>query len=366
LNYLRGLFRMIKSAKRLLQLAATILLLSVMTSAQIPQPRGLVNDFADKLSPAARQALENQLKDFFSKHRVEIAVVTIPFDRLQNNSIENYTRELARMWKNNPGHTNLEVVLLVAIKDKKTDGLYGGSTRLEVTNNLQKVLSDELAKDIIQGMREDLKSGQFDNAITKGVQNIFSALSQFYGVLPEVTGNRGTSVAPNSSGSSAQSSTNRYSGAPNNSSKQNTNSNDRSLWAWDVPVYLFAFLFLGFILSMLFGGFILRGIAKSTGNKQSNHRASRFVASGISSSDSTYRGANWNDTTGYSPFSSSSSSSSYSDSSNSSSDNSSSSYSDSSSSSSSSDFGSSSYSDSSSSSSSDSSSSSGGGATDNW
>jgi uncharacterized protein len=319
---------MMKNAKRFLQITTMILFVASAAFAQIaiPQPQGLVNDFAGKLSPETRQTLENQLRDFNARHGVEIAVVTIPFDNLKNNSIENYTYELARIWRNNLGHPNLQMVLLVAIKDVKADGEYHGSTRLEVHPNLGKVVPDALAGEIIRGMREDFKAGQFDNALTKGVQSIFSAFSRPYGVLSPA------------------------------GESQNSNPGAQNFSAWKEPSLLASMPIFFVIFFVFLAGFIVWAIARSNNGRQPNRNTSNVNSSAFNPNDSHYQASNspsnWHDTTSHSHFIDSSSSSSYSDS------GSSSSYSDSSSSSYSSD--------SSSSSSSDSSSSSSGGSTDNW
>jgi uncharacterized membrane protein YgcG len=368
LNDLWRLFKMMKNAKRFLQITAMILLVASTGFAQIqiPQPQGLVNDFADKLNPATKQTLENQLRDFNAQHGIEVAVVTIPFDRLQNNSIENYTHELARIWRNNSGHPNLQMVLLVAIKNVKAGGKYHGSTRLEVSRNLEQVLPDKLAGEIIRGMREDLKAGRFDDALMKGVKNTLSALSQSYGVLPDASGKQGNN--PNSKSSVLPTPLNQTSGAQNSLSRQNLNPTKGS---WVVPVILVLTVGLPLLIVAVIVFFIIRSIGKSNGIAQgsrSNYQSDQMSSEHIYANQHYVNHApGWNDSNNYSSHDNSSSSS-YSDSSTytGSGDSSSSSYSDSSSYSSYSDSSSSSFSDTSSSSSDSSSSSSSGGSTDSW
>lgn len=173
---------MMQIAKRPLQTMAIILFIAATGFAQmnIPQPQGLVNDFAKRLSPATTQRLEVQLKNFSDQHGIEIAVVLMSWDDLQNHSIEKYTRELAQRWKNNLAHQKLQLVLLVAIKKPNRKGVYSGSTRLEVSRNLEKVMPDALAGEIIRSIREDFKAGRFDKALTDGVQRILATLTTTY------------------------------------------------------------------------------------------------------------------------------------------------------------------------------------------
>jgi uncharacterized membrane protein YgcG len=345
---------MLKHSKRFLQLSAIMLLVGLTASAQIavPQPQGLVNDFANKLKPAARKALESRLQDFSDSHGIEIAVVTIPFDDLKNNPIDKYTRELAQFWKNSLGHTKLEAVLLIAIQSKKTVAGFHGSTRLEVSRRLEEDLPDELAGEIIREMRPELKAGRFNEALNKGVEGIFSALEQTYLAAPDAGGYQGYSANSNSAGSASATGSNQ-------TFKPQTDSFSRTS------------LLLLFGLPLLLTAAILLLIGRTIVNSNNSPRQHRgeptsgrtFFNPNEANHQPFNQGSSWHETNHFSQFSTSSSGSSHS--SYSDSGHSDSGYSDSSSYGSS-DSGSSGNSDSSSSGSSDSSSSSSGGSTDSW
>jgi uncharacterized protein len=53
-------------------------LVLLQAGPQIPPPRGLVNDFANVLSPAAVARMERLAQDVRDKSKGEIAVVTLP------------------------------------------------------------------------------------------------------------------------------------------------------------------------------------------------------------------------------------------------------------------------------------------------
>ena len=91
---------MINTLKRLFVTAAAIALLASIASAQpqVPQPQGMINDFAGKLSGGTRQQLETLLTNFRDRSGVEITVVTINSDDLKGYPIEDYTLQLGRQW----------------------------------------------------------------------------------------------------------------------------------------------------------------------------------------------------------------------------------------------------------------------------
>lgn len=319
---------MLKNSKRFLHLWAIILLAGLTASAQIatPQPQGLVNDFANKLSPAARQRLENQLKDFRDQHGIEIAVVTIPFDDLKNNSIERYTLELARNWKNNFGLKRLEAVLLIAMKGNKTADGYQGQTRLEVSRALEDDLSDGQAGEIIRGMRQDLRAGRFDEALNIGVQGIFSALEETY-IEASDEGSAQANVAPNVAGGRSANGASRNSGAQNFSSKQTPMSKNDS--GWSVSDKLLYLLGLPLLIVVIIGIFAVRMMSNPGDGRQAYGHSSHLRAPIFDRSDSNYQQSDhtssWHNTSHFSHSGDSNSSSSSSDSSSSSSSDSSSS-----------------------------------------
>ena len=119
--------------KRSFAVVALLFLLATASFAEItfPQPQGLVNDFASKLSPDTKQQLENLLLNFRARTDIEIAVVTVNFDDMQGYPIEDYALYLGRQWGVGRDSTKPAAVLVVAIKPPGSDGLYQGGTRLE-------------------------------------------------------------------------------------------------------------------------------------------------------------------------------------------------------------------------------------------
>src|SRR5262249_52209264 len=151
-----------------------------LAATRLPRPQGFVSDFAEKLSPAERQDLEARLKDFKDRSDgIEVAVVTIPYDWLGSLPLEKYSLRLARSWGIGArGKRKDGLLLLIAIKTRDDNGLYHGSTRLEVSRSLEDDLPSSVASGLIAAMHDDFVAGRFDQAANRGVQGIIETLGR--------------------------------------------------------------------------------------------------------------------------------------------------------------------------------------------
>ncbi|MEK6408559.1 MAG: TPM domain-containing protein [Acidobacteriota bacterium] len=174
---------MIKALRLSLTTVALLLLLvnASFADPQLPQPQGMLSDFAGKLSPANKQQIETLLRNFRDRTGIEIAVVTIPFDDMQGYPIEDYTLRLGRQWRVGRDSEKRALLLLVAIKPADGEGYHGG-TRLEVSRHLEGDVPDILAGELIRKMRVDFMAGRFDQALTTGTQTILATLAQRLGI----------------------------------------------------------------------------------------------------------------------------------------------------------------------------------------
>ncbi|HSB10021.1 MAG TPA: TPM domain-containing protein [Blastocatellia bacterium] len=169
---------------RLFLTAATLVLLASVSFAdlQLPQPQGMLSDFAGKLSPSTRQQLEASLRAFKDRTGIEVAVATVSFDDLQGYPIEEYALQLGRQWGVGRDSEKRALLLLVAIKAPDSGGVFHGGTRLEVSRHLEGDLPDILAGELIRKMRSDFMAGRFDQALTNGTQTILATLAQRLGI----------------------------------------------------------------------------------------------------------------------------------------------------------------------------------------
>src|SRR5262249_18187630 len=175
---------MTKAFQRFLTTAAIFVLLATAAFAdlQLPQPQGMLSDFAGKLSPQTKQQIETLLRNFRDRTGIEVAVVTINFDDMQGYPIEEYTLRLGRQWGVGRDSEKRALLLLVAIKPPDAQGGYHGGTRLEVSRHLEGDVPDILAGELIRRMREDFMAGRFDQALTTGTQTILATVAQRLGV----------------------------------------------------------------------------------------------------------------------------------------------------------------------------------------
>jgi uncharacterized protein len=114
-------------------LALFILSLGSIVEAQtIPRPRGLVNDFAEVISPAVEGSISRTLESFNDQTGIEIAVVTVP--SLQGYDIEGFTITLATAWGVGQRQKDNGIVILLAPNERQV--------RIEVGYGLEGDLTD--------------------------------------------------------------------------------------------------------------------------------------------------------------------------------------------------------------------------------
>lgn len=151
-------------------LAVLLLIVAVATTAyaqQYPKATGYVNDFANLLTREQGTSLNDELAAFEKKTTIEIAVVTVPW--LNNQSIEHYTRELAKEWGVGKRGQNNGIVFLIAPKERKV--------RIEVASGVHSVLTDSRADRIRdQAVLPRFKAGNMAQGIIDGTHAIMRAL----------------------------------------------------------------------------------------------------------------------------------------------------------------------------------------------
>jgi uncharacterized protein len=170
-HYIQNLYRRkcIMTIRKL-ALAAVLLIVVLATTSfaqQYPKATGYVNDFADLLTHEQGDSLNEELIAFEKKTSIEIAVVTVPW--LNNQSIEDYTRDLAREWAVGKSGQNNGVVFLIAPKERKM--------RIETASGVRAVLTDGLANRIRDNaVLPRFKAGNMAQGIIDGTHEIMGVL----------------------------------------------------------------------------------------------------------------------------------------------------------------------------------------------
>ena len=147
-------------------LALFLMLPCVAGALDAPALTGRVNDLARMLSPEASTRLEQKLAGFERETTNQVAVLTIA--SLQGDDIDQFAIRVAEQWKLGQQGKDNGVLLIMAQAERKV--------RIEVGMGLQGVLPDITASRIIREvMRPYLKTGNFDQGISAGVDAIMAA-----------------------------------------------------------------------------------------------------------------------------------------------------------------------------------------------
>ena len=117
---------------------------------QIPPPRGLVNDFANVIQPAAAARMERIAQDVRDKSKGEIAIVTLP--DLGGREPSEVALRIGREWKVGnmaaigERSRNAGVVILLVPKETSKDGQ--GHCRIETGQGTEGFITDATSGDI--------------------------------------------------------------------------------------------------------------------------------------------------------------------------------------------------------------------------
>lgn len=118
------------------------------------------NGFYDPDSYISMEA-KNKLVEFNEKHKgsdhtqLGIAVV----NNLEGYSIEDISKKIAISWQIGYENSNRGALLLISINDRKF--------RIETSNELRKVITNNEALDILNSTRSEMKNHNYDAAIEK-------------------------------------------------------------------------------------------------------------------------------------------------------------------------------------------------------
>ena len=133
-----------------------------------PALTGRVVDQAGVVDAAASTAIESKLVDLENKSGIQLVVATVK--SLDGQEIEPYANDLFRFWKLGETKKNNGVLLLVAPNEHRV--------RIEVGTGLEGTLTDAVSSVIIRNaITPPFKTGDFSGGITRGVDDIITALT---------------------------------------------------------------------------------------------------------------------------------------------------------------------------------------------
>jgi uncharacterized protein len=146
--------------------------------AEIPKPRGYIDDFAKVISAKANQRLATICKEVDQKTHAQIAVVTI--DSTAGTPIADYARTLFKQWGIGYKTDNRGMLILLAIKDRQS--------RIDVGRGFETLFPNDRAAKIAAEMIPDLKQRNYTDAIRRAIQEIAGIIANERGVTLNTLG----------------------------------------------------------------------------------------------------------------------------------------------------------------------------------
>ena len=138
-----------------------------------PRPQGLVNDFADVISPQYEEKLAQVTGELLKKTEVPVVVVTMP--DIGGEDHNEYANRLYEAWGIGKKGVDRGVLIFVTIKERKM--------RIETGYGIEGVIPDGLAGQIRdQYMVPYLKQNRFGEGLLNGTLAIAGIIAKDAGV----------------------------------------------------------------------------------------------------------------------------------------------------------------------------------------
>lgn len=141
------------------------------------QPTGYVNDFAHVLQPNTVAQMEAICQQIDQKTHAQIALVTI--NSLDGRDVESYAVDLFKSWGIGSKSTNRGVLILYAIKDRRS--------RIEVGYGLEPILPDGKVGSFQREAIPLMRSGNYSAALLLVTNRVAGVIAQDAGIeIPNV------------------------------------------------------------------------------------------------------------------------------------------------------------------------------------
>lgn len=151
----------------------------------LPKPTGYVSDLAHVVSADDKDQLEAFCTSVEQQLGVQFALVTI--DTIGDAPIRDFALDLSRKWGVGDRKTNQGVLLLLAIKDRKSD--------IETGRGIEPYLTDGFSGSTLRSMRPQLQGGDYGGALLAGAREMAAQIAQGKGIafadtVPQSEGRR--------------------------------------------------------------------------------------------------------------------------------------------------------------------------------
>ena len=135
-------------------------------AADYPRPTGYVNDFANQLAPADRDALESKLRAYQQATSNRVALAIVP--SLEGESVARYANGLFHAWGIGEKGKDNGVLFLWAPQERKV--------KIEVGYGLASTLTDSAAAEVVSEVTSFFRRGEFTQGVYAGIDGILDRL----------------------------------------------------------------------------------------------------------------------------------------------------------------------------------------------
>jgi uncharacterized protein len=138
----------------------------------LPPPAGYVDDFAHVLSPGDQAQLTAFCRSVERQLGVQFALVTV--DTIGDTPVEDFGVQLARKWGIGDRKTSQGLLLLLVIRDHKTD--------IETGRGIEPYINDGFAGGTLRSMRPSLRAGDYGVALLMGARAMAQQIAEGKGI----------------------------------------------------------------------------------------------------------------------------------------------------------------------------------------
>lgn len=161
------------SALLILLVLAVMVPTGALASEKFPKSKGLVNDFANVISPQYEQRLVQATGELLKKTDVPVVVVTVP--DIGGEDYNEYANRLYQAWGIGKKGDDRGVLIFVAIKERKM--------RIETGYGIEGIIPDGLAGEIRdQYIIPYLKKDRFGEGLLNGTLAIAQIIAEDAGI----------------------------------------------------------------------------------------------------------------------------------------------------------------------------------------
>ncbi|MBW4026070.1 MAG: TPM domain-containing protein [Acidobacteria bacterium] len=160
--------------KQLFRVGVLLVVLAALSVAgfaqavkDLPSPTNYVSDFAQVLSPAVTQQLDQLCAEVDHQAKAQIAVVTV--ETTAGQEIGDYAVQLEDAWKVGPKGSDRGVIVLLAVKDRKRF--------ISTGYGLEGILPDSKVGVIGRQMVPYLQKADYDSAVSLAVNQIAQTIA---------------------------------------------------------------------------------------------------------------------------------------------------------------------------------------------